>query len=95
MSLFHNKLQLTLFILTDFFIVLVKIEEIEKEILNLLKKTIELGGTLTGEHGIGLAKKRFLHLEFDKSTIKAMIDFKEIFDPTNLLNPDKIFQKNH
>jgi glycolate oxidase len=67
-------------------------ELIEKEIERLLRKTIELGGTLTGEHGIGLAKKRYLTLEFDRKTIEYMRRFKEIFDPANLFNPGKIFE---
>jgi glycolate oxidase subunit GlcD len=71
-----------------------EMNEIEKLIVILLKKTIELGGTLTGEHGIGLAKKKYLYLEFDKSTLDYMYKFKSIFDPNNLLNPDKIFSKN-
>ena len=66
---------------------------IEDEIVKLLEKTIALGGTLSGEHGIGLAKKRFLSMEFSEPTLNAMKKFKAIFDPTDLLNPDKIFQK--
>jgi glycolate oxidase len=64
---------------------------IDEEILKLLKKTIELGGTLSGEHGIGLSKKRYLSLEFDKSTLDSMKKVKNIFDFENLLNPGKIF----
>ena len=66
-------------------------ELIEKDIVTLLKKTIELRGTLSGEHGIGLAKKKYLPLEFDKQTLDFMIKFKRIFDENNLINPDKIF----
>jgi glycolate oxidase len=66
-------------------------EKIEREIERLLKKTVELGGTLTGEHGIGLAKKKYLELEFDRSTIQYMRKFKEIFDLHRILNSDKIF----
>ncbi len=64
---------------------------IEIELEKLLKKTIEFGGTLTGEHGIGLAKRDYLGLEFDKSTLVSMKKLKEIFDPKNLFNPGKIF----
>ncbi len=66
-------------------------ELIEHEIERLLRKTVELGGTLTGEHGIGLAKRQYLGLEFDRLTIDYMHKLKEIFDPANLLNPGKIF----
>ncbi|NOY88269.1 MAG: FAD-binding protein, partial [FCB group bacterium] len=67
---------------------------IEKNIEKLLNKAIELGGTLTGEHGIGLAKREFLPLEFGPTTISYMKKIKDIFDPLNLMNPDKIFPKN-
>ncbi len=66
-------------------------ERMEREIETVLKKAIELGGTLSGEHGIGTAKRRFLHLEFDPSTLAAMKAVKEVFDPSGQLNPDKIF----
>ncbi len=64
---------------------------IEVELRKLLRKTIELGGTLTGEHGIGLAKRDYIGLEFDKSTLESMKWLKQIFDPKALLNPGKIF----
>lgn len=57
----------------------------------LFDKTLELGGTLTGEHGIGLTKKDFLHLEFDQPTLEAMKSIKAVFDPEDLLNPGKMF----
>jgi len=66
-------------------------EIIEVEIERLLRKTIDLGGTLTGEHGIGLAKRKYLGLEFDKATVDYMHRLKEVFDSGNLLNPGKIF----
>ena len=64
---------------------------IEKGIIRLFKKTIESGGTLTGEHGIGLTKKDYLGLEFNSATIERMKDIKAVFDPNNLLNPGKMF----
>ncbi len=66
-------------------------ELIEKGVEQLMRKTIELGGTLTGEHGVGLAKRGFLPLEFDPATIQAMKRLKELFDPDSLLNPGKLF----
>jgi glycolate oxidase len=65
---------------------------IEEGIEKVLKKVIELGGTLTGEHGIGLAKNKYLHLEFDAATIDYMKRLKQLFDPDNILNPGKIFR---
>ncbi len=64
---------------------------ISKGTQRLFEKTLELGGTLTGEHGIGLTKKDYLHLEFDPQTLAAMKDIKAVFDPENLLNPGKMF----
>ncbi len=65
-------------------------ELIEQGILTLMKKTVELGGTLTGEHGIGLAKRAYLPLEFDPATLKAMQAIKQVFDPNSILNPGKL-----
>lgn len=64
---------------------------IETGIRRLFDMTLKLGGTLTGEHGIGLTKKDYLHLEFDPPTLGAMKDLKDIFDPYGLLNPGKMF----
>ncbi len=63
----------------------------EREIRILLEKAIELGGTLSGEHGIGLAKQDYLTLEFDDVTLSYMRRLKSIFDSHGLLNPGKIF----
>jgi glycolate oxidase len=66
---------------------------IDEGIEMMLKKVIELGGTLTGEHGIGLAKNKYISLEFDPATLDYMRRIKEVFDPDNILNPGKIFKK--
>lgn len=65
--------------------------EIESGVRELMTETIRLGGTLTGEHGIGLAKKEFLGLEFDPPTLAAMRALKTLFDPANRCNPGKLF----
>ena len=69
----------------------------EMELINeagrrLFVKSLELGGTLSGEHGIGLTKKDVLSLEFDNPTLNAMKMIKQLFDPENLLNPGKMFK---
>ena len=66
-------------------------EYIDQGIRRLFAKTLELGGTLTGEHGIGLTKKEFLYLEFSPATIAFMRGVKEVFDPQYMLNPGKMF----
>jgi glycolate oxidase len=64
---------------------------IAEGIMRLFRKTLELGGTLTGEHGIGLTKKKYLGLEFDGATLNNMKLIKAAFDPKNLFNPGKMF----
>ena len=63
---------------------------VEDGIEALMRKTIELGGTVTGEHGIGLAKKKYLSWEFDPPTLELMRTVKSVFDPDGVLNPDKL-----
>jgi glycolate oxidase len=59
-----------------------------KEIFELVKK---LGGTLSGEHGIGLVQKEYMNIVFDETQMRLMKEIKKIFDPNNILNPGKIF----
>ncbi|MFZ5652015.1 MAG: FAD-binding oxidoreductase [Bacillota bacterium] len=56
----------------------------------IFKKALELGGTLSGEHGIGLAKKNFLQWEMGDSGLDVMRRIKKALDPENLLNPGKV-----
>lgn len=53
--------------------------------------TIKLGGTLSGEHGIGLEKKEFIPKVISPQTLNYMKEIKKVFDPKNILNPHKIF----
>ncbi len=53
--------------------------------------TIKLGGTISGEHGVGLSKKAFIGMELDEVNIGIMKEIKGIFDPLGILNPGKIF----
>jgi glycolate oxidase len=59
-----------------------------KEIFVLTKR---LGGTLSGEHGIGLVQKEYMTIVFDATQMRLMQEIKKIFDPHNILNPGKIF----
>ena len=52
---------------------------------------LRLGGTLTGEHGVGLLKKRWLRDELGDDQVDLQRDIKRVFDPLNLLNPGKMF----
>ena len=53
--------------------------------------TIRLGGTLSAEHGIGAEKKKYLSMAVDSNAIEYMKKIKYVFDPKNILNPNKIF----
>jgi len=57
----------------------------------LYKKANELGGLVSGEHGIGYAKKPYLFADYGEETLNIMRGIKRAFDENNILNPDKIF----
>jgi glycolate oxidase len=57
----------------------------------LYDKVLAWGGTVSGEHGIGLAKKEYLARQVGAGGVAVMRRFKQAFDPTGLLNPGKIF----
>jgi FAD/FMN-containing dehydrogenase len=50
-----------------------------------------LAGSLSGEHGIGLAKASYLSWELDSTSLRVMKNIKDLFDPNRILNPGKIF----
>jgi glycolate oxidase len=53
-------------------------------------KALELGGTITGEHGIGHVRKKYVEMVIDRKSLELMREVKRIFDPNNILNPDKV-----
>jgi glycolate oxidase len=57
----------------------------------IFKRVVEMGGTISGEHGIGLSKKPFMHYQFSPRELELFRSIKKVFDPDNLLNPGKIF----
>ncbi len=66
-----------------------ELKRVEKAIEEIFKRGVELGGTLSGEHGIGMAKASFLPLEMDQVAINATKRIKESLDPKGILNPGK------
>jgi glycolate oxidase len=60
-------------------------------VTELFRKVIELGGTISGEHGIGATKAPFMGMELSRSAIELMSRLKKAFDPRGILNPGKIF----
>ncbi len=68
-----------------------EMEKVEKAMKEIFDYAISLGGTITGEHGVGLAKKAFLPTQFDQGSYALLKKVKLALDPDNLLNPGKIF----
>ena len=64
---------------------------VDRAVAELFKITIDLGGTLSGEHGIGLSKRPYLPLEQSAPLRALQLDLKRAWDPRNILNPGKIF----
>lgn len=62
---------------------------VDNAVKELFEASIALGGTLSGEHGIGLAKKSFLHLEVTPAELQVWKNIKQSFDPKGILNPGK------
>ena len=67
-------------------------DRIEEGIEALLRRVLSMGGTISGEHGIGIAKRRFLPMELSAESIRIQKAIKNIFDPNQILNPGKIFE---
>jgi len=67
-----------------------QVRRMEAASADLFKLAIELGGTLTGEHGIGLSKAPYMTLEHDPVAMDVMRSLKKMFDPNNILNPGKM-----
>lgn len=68
-----------------------EIERVHAAFRDIFQKAIALGGTITGEHGVGLAKKEFLQEFAGKTGMDVMRALKHTFDPNHVLNPGKIF----
>ncbi|MCM3093032.1 MULTISPECIES: FAD-binding oxidoreductase [unclassified Cytobacillus] len=64
---------------------------VEKAVEEIFRAAVELGGTLSGEHGIGTLKAPFMEMELGAAGLDMMKRIKQIWDPNNILNPGKIF----
>merc|ERR1711988_747178 len=67
-----------------------EVEEVKKLGHELASIAIEMDGTCTGEHGVGIGKKVLMRKEMGQGTMEAMTRIKKVMDPQNILNPDKI-----
>ena len=66
-------------------------KELSKAIREIFYLTVSLGGTISGEHGIGWVQKDYMDIPFTNTEIDLMRNIKTVFDPKNILNPNKIF----
>ncbi|MEE9522650.1 MAG: FAD-linked oxidase C-terminal domain-containing protein [candidate division NC10 bacterium] len=69
-------------------------EEIRKAVevgVRIMHRCIEMGGSITGEHGVGLEKQDFMSLMYTEDDLEAMMKIKCVFNPDQILNPGKIF----
>ncbi|NNK80777.1 MAG: FAD-binding oxidoreductase, partial [Flavobacteriales bacterium] len=64
--------------------------ELEAGIRELFTSVVELGGTISGEHGIGLVQKKYMDIVFDRRQLELLRDIKSTFDPKGILNPGKV-----
>jgi glycolate oxidase len=65
--------------------------EVPKGIREIFELCVELGGTISGEHGIGYVQKQYMDIPFDPVQLELMKGIKRLFDPNGILNPGKIF----
>ena len=70
------------------------VERVRGALSDLFRAVIDMGGTLTGEHGIGTSKAEYLPLEQGPELITLERDIKRVFDPSGILNPGKIFPRS-
>jgi len=65
--------------------------EVPKGIREIFQLCVELGGTISGEHGIGLVQKNYMDIPFNETELEIQKQIKAVFDPKNIMNPGKIF----
>jgi glycolate oxidase len=68
-----------------------QVEKAEAAVKDIFRATLDLGGTMSGEHGIGLSKSPYIPMELNPRQMGAMKAIKKALDPNNILNPGKIF----
>lgn len=66
-------------------------KELPKGIEALFREVVKMGGTLSGEHGIGYVQKGYMHTAFNEVQLGLMTGIKQLFDPNGILNPGKLF----
>jgi glycolate oxidase len=71
-----------------------ELKKAEAAVDALFEYTIELGGTISGEHGVGITKSAYIAKEIGSLELNLMKKIKKVFDPNGILNPGKIFPQN-
>ena len=66
-------------------------ERAEKAVKEIFSAVLDLEGTISGEHGVGLTKSPYIRMEVEPVALQKMKEIKKIFDPNNIMNPGKIF----
>ena len=68
-----------------------EIERVKEAGREILMKCLEVGGSITGEHGVGMEKNCYMPLQYSPIDLATMMRVKDAFDPLRLSNPGKIF----
>ncbi|GAB2699901.1 glycolate oxidase subunit GlcD [Paenibacillus thermoaerophilus] len=71
-----------------------ELHRVEQAFEEIFERAIELGGTITGEHGVGVVKAPYLEMKLGAAGIEAMKAVKQAFDPNGIMNPGKVFAKS-
>ncbi|HVV73874.1 MAG TPA: FAD-linked oxidase C-terminal domain-containing protein, partial [Verrucomicrobiae bacterium] len=69
-----------------------EMRRVEQAFHEIFEEAIRLGGTITGEHGVGIAKKGFLPKFAGEAQMRVMREFRRALDPSGILNPGKMFE---
>lgn len=68
-----------------------QVEKAHEAVREIMEITLEMGGTISGEHGIGTAKRDFIEMEIGRQSMALQKRIKQAFDPDGVMNPGKIF----
>ena len=71
-----------------------EMRRVEEAFQELFTEAIRLGGTITGEHGVGVAKKAFLPKFAGDAQMRVLRQLRRVFDPNGILNPGKMFDRD-
>ena len=67
-----------------------ELERVDRASREIMRLCVDAGGTITGEHGVGLDKKQYMPLVYGPAELRAMRDVRRVFDPAGVMNPGKV-----